>query len=240
MTLDDNVNHHLSEVVCRQKVLTAVGTGTLAGIAGCSGGDSGGANGDGSDGEGGSPVETLCGELSADEYVAYDAGETPLFANFDAPSPLVDDLEPYLPGVHRALVTAGDFSELVVDVIQMVQEDQVDGEPVEREQYPVLTEVEFNGETVPAYGRPEEVQDRVGSDQVMSRTASLDLPYVVNDTKLYFGTTVRVELDFAPEDIPEDCRELPEQVAVAMAESFRLNEANTVEQYINDNWENPP
>jgi len=42
------------------------------------------------------------------------------------------------------------------------------------------------------------------------------------------------------EPIPEDCRERVEPTAVAIAESLRLNEANTAEQWINDNWENPP
>jgi len=115
----------------------------------------------------------------------------------------------------------------------------VDDEPVEREDNPVLAEIEFNGEVVSVYGQSERAKELIDSDQAILRTPTAGLPYTVNGTKQYFRATVIVELDFG-EVIPEDCQELPEQVAVAMAESLRSNEVNTAEQYINDNWENQP
>jgi len=161
-------------VLSRRRVIGAVGTGALSGVAGCTGGggdggggdggdgvDGGGSGGDGGDGdggEGGDPVATLCADLTAEEYAAYDAGETPLIANFDAPSPLVDEFEPNVPGLHRALVDV-DRNQLRVDVGgRLSAEDQIDGEPTEPENDPVLSEIEFNGETVPVYGQPEQLK----------------------------------------------------------------------------------
>ena len=69
---------------------------------------SGGDGGDGSD-KGGNPAETLCGELSADEYVACDAGETPLICDFDASLTLADDFGQHILGTHRAVVRVFDF-----------------------------------------------------------------------------------------------------------------------------------
>ena len=229
------------DVVCRRKVLSAVGAGTLAGVAGCSGdgggGDGGGDGGSGDGGEGGDPVATLCADLTAEEYAAYDVGETQLIANFDAPSPLVDEFEPYVPGTHRALIDV-DRNQLRVDVgYRLSGEDLIDGEPIERENDPVLSEIEFNGETVPVYGQREQV--KVNRERGVLCSANLNLPYAVNGTELYFPANVLVELDTL-EPIPEDCRERVEPTAVAIAESLRLNEANTAEQWINDNWENPP
>lgn len=211
----------------RRRVLEVLGVGSLAGVAGCSGGGGGGdgspspSGGGGSGGDTTAADEATCSAMGG-EFRGYDAGETPIVADFEYPAVLG---EPEVQTVGSAIVQATRPVTGVEDVELAIQYNQQlvgNDEPTVAEpddSSTVNVTTTFGGEEIYVVGG-------VGQASNILQTMT-SLPYEVDGETNYYSTEVSFSRTNT-ESLSEECEAALAAGARQLAESLSQNPDSTI------------
>lgn len=249
MSLDE----HGAGNVSRRSLLRAAGTASVAWVAGCGGGDDGGGTDD-AEGDGtGDAGEFTCTDLGTVDYTAYDAGETPMICDWDAPQPFLEaaDISTGVNGMtHQGSMSYtmdGEEHSLEVGVRQLGASassvktatrrgrDDLEafGGEVPGNSERVEETIQFDGQTLDLY------EDLSMRDTDTIRGFVTDLPREVDGHRIYI--TVNFQVGEARQtEASEDCLAAMRDAAIRIAQSVTVNDDTTLGSEIVPTWDGWP
>lgn len=198
-------------------------------------------------------TEKFC-DVVGGELTPYEAGRTNQVCDFDVPKehmntqeefefqermgPIFTDRSP----AHRGTLSDGlsGPGEYVLTVSTTLEQDRVGvNELAYNLDRDANFQMEYQGEEFGVW-RPLDSDVVPDDDSSILANATTNIPYEYQGDTLYLSQSISIQLDMPfDEEIPEDCKEEIDSLVQPIAESFRPNEETTIEQHIEQEWEDP-